>query len=284
MSIRNIDYHNVRYTQETFYPYFSNGKMSVSETYVALANGFLDPASLASITIFEHNKHLYCIDTRRLTILKELQRKKKLDVLKGFDVQYVKEGDKAFTEQYFNLVYERLPTMKSKGLDGSTIKLYRESAYMCCFDSISGNFRDDLDEHVAHDHLKMSFAEFKKLNVGQCNRCHQKFHLTVFKPSNKSTYKVMHHCACRKYGSTVLDTIEKPWPQVTLQEICETILSWNSYCAHTLRKTSVCSLQLKKSSDTFTLPFTRKPYHKGEFCLFLLGLLFIVILSCSLFK
>lgn len=78
MSVRNIDYDYVRYTQEDFYSSFSNGKMSVSETYIALANGFIDPTDLAPITIFEYNDYLYCIDTRRLTIAKELQRNKKI--------------------------------------------------------------------------------------------------------------------------------------------------------------------------------------------------------------
>jgi hypothetical protein len=139
MNGRNIDYHSVRYAQEYLYPYFSNGKMSVSETYIALANGFLDPDSLAPITIFEHDQYLYCIDTRRLTIAKELQRRNKKDVLKKFRFQYVKKGDAEFADQYHNLVYERLPAMKKTGLDGSTIKLYPKSEYMCCFDQISGN-------------------------------------------------------------------------------------------------------------------------------------------------
>jgi len=297
MSIRNIDYHNVRYTQETFYPYFSNGKMSVSETYVALANGFLDPASLASITIFEHNKHLYCIDTRRLTILKELQRKKKLDVLKGFNVQYVREGDKAFTEQYFNLVYERLPAMKSKGLDGSTIKLYRQSGYMCCFDSISGNFRDDLDEHIACDHLKMSFSEFKELNISQCNRCNQKLHINAIKPSNKSYYIFKKNCTCRNSEPLALYTIKKPWTEFTLREICDVFVflnatAHNKYASLTNVMKSISSKELPhgqprldKSSLNNNCK-TEEIKNDGlikQFCLFLLRIFFIAILFWLIF-
>ncbi|CAF3460693.1 unnamed protein product [Rotaria socialis] len=103
----NIDYSTVRYAQEFLHPTFSNGAMSVSETYVALANGFLDPAALSPIRIFEHSKQLYCIDTRRLRIAKELQRQNKVSVLQRFPFQYIKSYD-----QYFNFVYERLPAME----------------------------------------------------------------------------------------------------------------------------------------------------------------------------
>jgi len=189
MSVQNIDYDSVRYTQEHFYPHFSNGTMSVSETYVALANGFLDPTSLAPITIFEYNEHLYCIDTRRLTIAKELQRRGKFAILKRFPIQYTTKYDKEFEDQYCNLVYERLPAMKKKNLDGSTINLYHESDYMCCYNSVSGKFRDDLDEHIARDHLKMSVSDFKEMNISQCSQCNQKLRITIIKPSNKGYYK-----------------------------------------------------------------------------------------------
>lgn len=86
MSIPNVDYNSVRYTQEYFYPSFSNGQMSVSETYVLVENGFLDPSSFAPITIFVHAGYLYCIDTRRLTIAKELQRRGKGDILQRLPI------------------------------------------------------------------------------------------------------------------------------------------------------------------------------------------------------
>lgn len=130
MSIENIDFQSVRYTQEYFNPCFSNGEMSVSETYVALAAGFLDPTSLAPITIFEHNKYYYCIDTRRLTIAKELQQRGKLDILRRFPFRYVKEGDADFVDQYHNLINDRLPALKKKVLMVQQLN-FRENQTTC---------------------------------------------------------------------------------------------------------------------------------------------------------
>ncbi len=292
MSIRNIDYDSVRYMQEYLYPYFSNGKISVSETYVALANGFINPASLPPITIFEYNESLYCIDTRRLMIAKELQRKKKFNVLKRFPLQYVKKGDAEFANQYFNFVYERLPAMKKYGFDGSTIKLDRKLDYMCCYNSISGNFRDDLDEHIACDHLKMSFSEFKELNISQCNRCNQKLHINAIKPSNKSYYIFKQNCACRNSEPLALYTIKKPWTEVTLREICDVFVCLNT----TAHNKSASLTNVVKSVSSKELPngqprldkssLTEKIKNDGlikQFCLFLLRIFFIAILFWLIF-
>jgi hypothetical protein len=304
MSVRKIDYDSLRYTQEYFYPYFSNGKMSVSETYIILANGFLDPASLAPITIFEFNEHLYCIDTRRLTIAKNLQRTKKLDILKRFPFQYVKKGDNEFADRYLNLVDDRLPAMKKKGLDGSKIKLYPESDYMCCYNLVSGNFRDDLDEHIAHDHLRMSFLEFKNLNISQCSRCNQKTYINFIKPSNKSSYIFRQNCSCQNSEPLVLHIMKKPWTEVTLREICDVFLCLNQtalYLTASL-KNVVKSVNSKEVSNEFTISSTRQvPLNKSssynnrhtkeieadgfikQFRLFFLRFFFIAILSWLIF-
>jgi hypothetical protein len=253
MSVRNIDYQSVRFTQEHFYPHFSNGKMSVSEIYVALANGFLDPTSLVPITIFEYNEHLYCIDTRRLKITKELQRRRKFDVLKRFPFQYVKKSDEKFASQYANLVDDRLPAMKKKGLDGSTVKLCGKSDDMCCYNLASGNFRDDLDEHIAHDHLHMTVLTFKELNVYQCNK---KSQISIIKPPNKTNYRFIQNCTCPNSELMVLHTINKPWTEVTFQEICDVFLCLNATVLH--RSTSVVKSGYSiERSNIFTSPSTR---------------------------
>jgi hypothetical protein len=118
INAERINFRFVLYAQQFLYPDFSNGEM-----YVALMNGFLDPASLGLIKIFEVGRNLHCIDTRRLKIIKELQRRNKYDLLKHFTVQYVQEDDEDFTNEYWNLVNCHIPAMKREGLDGSTIQI-----------------------------------------------------------------------------------------------------------------------------------------------------------------
>lgn len=62
MTADTIDLISVRYAQLTpLRPCFSNSKMSISETYVALEKGFLDPTSLAPITVFEVGRNLFFV-------------------------------------------------------------------------------------------------------------------------------------------------------------------------------------------------------------------------------
>jgi len=100
INAERINFRFVLYAQQFLYPDFSNGEMSISEMYVALTNGFLDTASLGLIKIFEVGRNLHYIDTRRLKIIKELQRRNKHDLLKHFAVQYVQEDDEDFTNEY----------------------------------------------------------------------------------------------------------------------------------------------------------------------------------------
>ncbi len=146
--------------------------------------------------------------------------------MKRFPIQYATKHDKEFEDQYCNLVYERLPAMKKNNLDGSTIKLYHESDYTCCYNSVSGKFRDDLDEHVARDHLKMNVSDFKEMNISQCSQCNQKLHITIIKPSSIGRYRFIQICACRTSKAKVLYTTKKSWTEVTLREIRDVFLSF----------------------------------------------------------
>ncbi len=146
--------------------------------------------------------------------------------MKRFPIQYTTKHDKEFEDQNCNLVYERLPAMKKKNLDGSTINLYHESDYMCCYNSVSGKFRDDLDEHIARDHLKMSVSDFKEMNISQCSQCNQKLRITIIKPSNKGSYKFIKNCACKTSASSTLLVMEIPWTEVTLREIRDVFVSF----------------------------------------------------------
>ncbi|CAF3738890.1 unnamed protein product [Rotaria sp. Silwood1] len=61
--------------------------------------------------------------------------------------------------------------MQRKGLDGKTVKVSTNKGPTYCFDLDSGNFRNDLIEHVAHDRLKLAVLEFKHFNLYYCDMC-----------------------------------------------------------------------------------------------------------------
>jgi hypothetical protein len=221
--------------------------------------------------------------------------------LKRFPVQYVKKGDEKFADQHFNLVYERLTAMKKKNLDGSTIKLYHESDYMCCYNSVSGKFRDDLDEHIARDHLKMNVSDFKEMNISQCNQCNQKLRITIIKPSKKGYYKFIKNCACKTSASSTLLVMKIPWTEVTLREIRDVFVSFTGEYVLKGSLTFVKSASapissMKRSNQSTVFSRRQKPlagsllynnhitkeektdsFIKGC-CLFLLRCFFIIIL------
>lgn len=222
-----IDYSSVRYAQEYLHPNFANARncgMSVSETYFLLANGILDPSSFSPMRIFKHNNSLYCIDTRRLKIAKELHDRRKFDVLKRLPIQYIEKDDIDFVNQYRNLVHDRLRAMRKKGLDGSTIRLREELDYMCCYESDSDEFRDDLEEHIIWDHLHMSIADFQRLNVFQCSQCKQESRIIIKKPASKGHYKFIQKSISQQSKERVLHTTDKSWTKISLQEICITLV------------------------------------------------------------
>lgn len=114
-------------------------------------------------------------------------------------------------------------------------------------------------------------------------------------PSNRSIYRFIQNCACQP---KVLRTIEKPWTELTLQDICnefrflkETLLvEHNSLKGFPITKESI------RLSNDFKNPYIdqtslNKSRIKEEqtdeflkwFGLFLVPLIFIVILSWLLF-
>ena len=220
MSKQTIDYSSIRYTDEYFKPYFSNGKLSVSEVYVLLAHGFIDPSLFSPVTIFEYEGYLYSTNIRRLKIAKELQRMKKFDILKRFRYQYVKINDTEYTNQYFKLLNERLQKMKKKEFDGSTIKLEDQPSYQCCYNLLTSDFRDDLDEHIARDHLGMNFEQFNELNLYECNQCNQKGSIYLIRSPNKSNYRFMQKCSCQNFQPHLLHEIRRPRSEIPLRKIC----------------------------------------------------------------
>ena len=224
MTADETDLISVRYAELTpIRPYFSKSKMSVSEIYVALENGFLDPGSLAAITVFEVSGGLYCLDTRRLMIIQELQRRNKWHVLEGFRVQYVQEGDTDSSDQYWELADHRIPAMRKEGLDGSTIQIDYKSKCMCCFDQ-TGNFRANLDRHIAEKHLNMLLWDFKNLNTYDCHQCGQRAYIIAKKSQSHTHYTFYQKCGCRKSELWMLDTMQKPWATVTFTEFCNEFL------------------------------------------------------------
>ncbi|CAF1475573.1 unnamed protein product [Rotaria magnacalcarata] len=273
MCASNIDYSRVRYAQESLYPTFSNGAMSVSETYVALANEFLDPTVLSPIRILEHNELFYCIDTRRLRIAKELQRQNKVSVSQRFPFQYISKSD----DQYFNFVYERLPAMEKK--------------------DPSGNFINDLDKHIAQDHLRMNPSEFQQLNIGQCRGCHQELKIYITKSSNNSVYRFMGKCHCENFEPKELLKMEKPWTEVTLREICDNFLYVKSTLNLSLESSAHWSNSMK-SEESQVSSNLKSAHHEPpvyqyrkivetendgffeNYGVFLMRLLFIIMIVC----
>ena len=63
----------IRYGQEFVYRRFSEGNMMLGEIYMALAYGLIDLACLPAMAIIHHDNQIWCTDTRRLTIAKELE-------------------------------------------------------------------------------------------------------------------------------------------------------------------------------------------------------------------
>ncbi len=124
-------------------------------------------------------------------IIQELQRRNKWHVLERLHVQYVQEGDTDFRDQYWDLVDRRIPVMRRESLDGSTIQLDYNSKCMCCFDR-TGNFRNDLNKHMAEEHLNMSLQSFKHLNNYSCHQCSQKSSNIVNLNDVQNQLDVMH--------------------------------------------------------------------------------------------
>ena len=216
---RPIKFADIRYTQKFVYPTFSNGKMSVAETYAALALGFLDPGSLPPMVIFHHDNRYWSRDARRLTIARALEENGYDNVLKQTNVIFAKRNDRTYAEQYRNLIENRLPSMRKKQFDGKTVEVANKKGRTCCFNMTSHKFRDDLIEHIASDHLSSKVEELKNVASYECCHCRKKTKLQVKRTgSNKQCkyYTVIRCCGCIVHQA---NPIEKRWQEVTLQDM-----------------------------------------------------------------
>ncbi|CAF2808633.1 unnamed protein product [Rotaria sp. Silwood2] len=96
----SFTYSGVHYGQEYIYTKFSQGVMTLGETYVALVFGLIDPTCLPSMAIISYDNKIWCTDTRRLTLVKELERQGEWDVLKSMRIHQVEKN----TPQYQDFV------------------------------------------------------------------------------------------------------------------------------------------------------------------------------------
>ncbi len=221
------NFSDVLYTQEYVYPRFSNGNISVAETYVALTIGLLDPGSLPPMVIFQHDGQQWCRDTRRLTIARALERNYDHEVLEGLKVIYAKKTEKSYEKQYNNLISERIPAMKRKHLDGKSVKVSTRKGSTCCFDLASNLFRDDVIEHIARDHLQMKFDDLIGLTSYNCERCGMKTQLQVKRfgtRKQRKCYRIMRNCGCDDQGYK----IDQPWQQVSLRVMCDEVSKYKA--------------------------------------------------------
>jgi hypothetical protein len=218
---------DVFYTQQYVYPRFSNGKMDVAETYVALAIGLLDPDSLPPIVIFQHDNKRWCRDTRRLTIARALERNHHYKALGGIKVINAEKTDKCYEKQYNNLIRERIPAMKRKKLDGKSVKVSTRKGPTCCFNLASNLFRDDVIEHVAEDHLQMEFDDLIELNSYNCERCNATTQLQLKRFGTKKQRKC--YRIVPDYGGGDQNyKIDKPWQQVSLRIMCDEVRKYKA--------------------------------------------------------
>jgi len=215
--------------------------MSIAETYVALAIGFLDPDSLPPTVIFHHDNKQWCRDTRCLIIARALEQKHYHQVLEAMQVIDVEKTDKRYEKQYINLIYERIPAMKRKKLDGKTVEVSTRKGSVCCFDLVSDRFRDDVISHVAKDHLNMKVAQLRDLNSYYCEKCKETTQLQLTRFGSKKQrkfYRIMRQCQCNDQGHT----IGIPWQQVTFRIMSSELRKYKT-------KPSVISAPTEQTDD-----------------------------------
>ncbi|CAF1039788.1 unnamed protein product [Adineta steineri] len=209
---------DVLYTQEDVYPMFSNGKMSVGETYVALALGFLDPCSLPPMVIFSYNNQQWGRDTRRLSIARALENKGYNDASKKMQVIDVDEDNEEYKKQYDNLIKERIRSMKSKKLNGKNVKICSKRGLTCCFnDQCASLFRDDIITHMAWDHLHVFPNDLLSLDEYYCEECKTQTQLQLVRKGTRkqrNSYTIQRECGCRDDKR-----IELPWQEVSLTRV-----------------------------------------------------------------
>jgi hypothetical protein len=224
---RSRTFSDVLYTQKYVYPNFSNGTMSIAETYVALAIGLLDPNSLPPMVIFHHDNNSWCRDTRRLMIARALERNRYFSVLEKMQVIDAKKTDNNYRKQYKNLISERLPAMKRKKLDGKNVEVSTRKGRICCFDRASNLFRDDVIEHVAISHLHIPVTELKNLNTYQCKTCSNETKLQFTRLGSRKQrkyYRIMRGCKC--VGQEHIVGI--PWQEISFGRMCDELRNYKS--------------------------------------------------------
>jgi hypothetical protein len=224
---RSRTFSDVLYTQKYVYLNFSNGTMSIAETYVALAIGLLDPTSLPPMVIFDHDLLSWCRDTRRLVIARALEQNCYFPVLEKMQVIDAKKTDNNYKEQYNSLINERLPAMKRKKLDGKNVEVSTREGRICCFDRASNLFRNDVIEHVAISHLHMPVTELKNLNTYQCEKCDNetKLQFTRFgSRKQRKYYRIVRGCKC--VGQEHIVGI--PWQEVSFGRMCDELRKYKS--------------------------------------------------------
>ncbi|CAF3318841.1 unnamed protein product [Rotaria sp. Silwood2] len=204
----------VRYGQECVYTKFSQGNMTLGEIYMTLIYGLIDPACLPSMAVIYHDNKVWCTDTRRLTLAKELERQGKWDVLELMRIHQVERN----TAQYRDFVNHRLPAMRRRGFNGLTVQVSDNRGPTCCFNSDS-RLRADLEDHIINDHLNyMTLKQFKDLAHFYCDMCHKTTQITCKKSTKASYYTIIRKCGCQPKNT---HRFSQPWTNITLQELCD---------------------------------------------------------------
>lgn len=210
----------IRYGQEFVYTRFSEGNMMLGEIYMALAYGLIDPTCLPAMSIIHHDNKIWCTDTRRLTIAKELERRNRFDILQSMNVREVKRN----TPQYRDFVNHRLPAMQRKGLDGLTVEVSDRRGPTCCFNSES-RFRMDLEQHIMRDHLtNFNIELFQNLTSYYCHMCKTNTTITCTKSACRSYYQIIRRCGCKPKKP---HQFAKPWSGLTFSDLCNELLQYN---------------------------------------------------------
>ncbi|CAF2546972.1 unnamed protein product [Rotaria sp. Silwood2] len=232
----------VRYGQECVYTKFSQGNMTLGEIYMTLIYGLIDPACLPSMAVIYHDNKVWCTDTRRLTLAKELERQGKWDVLELMRIHQVERN----TAQYRDFVNHRLPAMRRRGFNGLTVQVSDNRGPTCCFNSDS-RLRADLEDHIINDHLNyMTLKQFKDLAHFYCDMCHKTTQITCKKSTKASYYTIIRKCGCQPKNT---HRFSQPWTNITLQELCDELKRYKQ-CTEQPKTSTLRGHPSQKPSNT----------------------------------
>ena len=237
------------------YTRFSQGQMTLGEIYLALVYGLIDPGCFPSMAVIHHDKKIWCTDTRRLTLVKQMERQGKWDVLSSMRIHRVASG----TSQYKDFVTNRLPALQRRGFDGLTVQVSDQKGPTCCFDS-SHRFRVDLEDHIIRDHLRqITLREFSDLTEFQCDMCHKATRISCTKSKKASFYMMIRKCGCQPKD---IYQCTKPWLTMTLRDLCNEFRRYKN--ASLLTKAKVVPPPKLVSKPVVTLPPTSPPQQTAE--------------------